>query len=118
MQNENKLDLVALTFYIIMLTILGLFCIWGTMVKIAERRERRSRDLHSQTGTVTKIVLNRFPTRDFEMQSLSLDLRESDRCVICYQEYLVGEVVRELPCDHFFHKKVSIKNDKSVSILG
>jgi hypothetical protein len=102
MHYENNSDMVALAFYILMLVILALFCIWGMIIRIVERRERRSRDLHSRTGTVTKIVLNRFPTRNIES-----DVSGSDKCVICYQEYEAGEVIRELPCNHFFHKKVT-----------
>lgn len=117
-------DVVALAFYITMLIILSIFCVGGAVIKIKERRAHREMDLHSESGMVSKSVLSRFPTRLYELQSVdsvetSVDNsssdhnfqdQNSDNCVICYQEYIVDETIRELPCHHYFHKNVSFIN--------
>ena len=66
-------DVVALAFYITMLVFVGIFCIWGAVLKLHNRRSRPTNlDWHSETGMVTKSVLNRFPIRLYEFQSVNV----------------------------------------------
>lgn len=101
-------DVVALAFYITIIVILFILCVGGAIIKFRERWNARTLDLHSNSGMVTKAVLRRFPIRFYQVQrDLQIDHNAvSDTCVICFQEYIVDDAIRDLPCHHSFHKNV------------
>ena len=153
-------DVVALAFYITMVIFVAIFCMWAAVIKYNSRRSDRERpDLHSESGTVTKSVLRRFPVRLYQLREVVIpseafsqettntnleghddheDIEninasecidssiiiflnlDSDKCVICLQDYSTGENIRELPCRHYFHRNVlyACINLKSALILG
>lgn len=45
---------------------------------------------------------------------LFLFVAKQDTCIVCLKEYVLGEEVMEVHCDHFYHTKCLVKWLKKV----
>jgi len=98
--NRTSVLFVSISFIVLMIISLA----WLIFYYIQRFRYAHAKDrLAKRLSQAAKKAITKIPIRTLKASDKEVD-SETDACAICIDSFLVGEIVRVLPCQHIFHK--------------
>ena len=116
--NDNSYHFISYNNFVFLLFVLGISLLfvntyktiyYNTRIRIhrqneLERLERVNR-LHRlvMTNILPRyVIIKNIKIKEY---TLNENYHDNDRCPICLEDYNIGEILNELICNHFYHKK-------------